>query len=727
VTSATFLSPTLAKAAMDLQPDALDELYRLYGFRVQTARPDLRVYVLRQGYLHGVDIVHLRETADSTELEASFKSSGYATNVRRYTSLAQARDELFRGFFSTEATSERLGAYYRDFAQRRTVALGARYQYIPCPYTLNGGERQSDGAIVDSIMNAISANGPQLIIIEAAAGFGKTCTAYELLPRFFARPSTRLPIFTELSKNRQARLFRYVLLDEIDKHYAGLTSSLVQDEIATGRVPLVIDGFDELLNKREALPGRVDEAQGDFESVESMLDTIGDLLRGDAKIVLTTRRTAIFSGPEFSAWAESRQTGFSLLRVTIHEPDLVAWLGPERAAFAETNAEHIRHIKNPVLLTFLKNLNDAAFRESCLDSEGLITKYFQSLLDREQQRQELRLDADRQLVVFRRLAKRMTDDEIVSDSRESISTMILYDSADLIEAARMTYAPAERPTIEGLADKLTSHALLDRVGHDDNAIGFVNEFVLGILIGDNVSTEVKDEWVSSERFFNLATTAYKTRSRDLRFGLWKKATYCAQFFDPATQVVFDVDLAGRQMRPVNDATLDKLTLSDGVLGDGYILSNSVFINGVFRRMTFHLDGFTQVGFLNCQFYECGTVTSDGLRVSGNWIRGCKEFDGVVLASLGAAVAPHENDDEALRVRRESAKRILERFWPAGRQNAHLVRQLRTLLLGFGVSDMTVAYDAIEDLKTKQIVTPDGDLMVLNTDRINEIRKILGRT
>ncbi|MBK7970292.1 MAG: hypothetical protein IPK08_15875 [Bacteroidetes bacterium] len=45
---------------------------------------------------------------------------------------------------------------------------------------------------------------PVFVIIEAAAGFGKTCTAYELLKHFIENRSNLLPFFTELSKNREA-------------------------------------------------------------------------------------------------------------------------------------------------------------------------------------------------------------------------------------------------------------------------------------------------------------------------------------------------------------------------------------------------------------------------------------------------------------------------------------------------------------------------------------------
>lgn len=86
-------------------------------------------------------------------------------------------------------------------------------------------------------------------MIEAAAGFGKTCTAYELLREIIVNNIGKIPLFSELSRNRQAKIFRYVLLDEIDRSFPLLSSALVRNEIRAGNVPVILDGFDELLHE----------------------------------------------------------------------------------------------------------------------------------------------------------------------------------------------------------------------------------------------------------------------------------------------------------------------------------------------------------------------------------------------------------------------------------------------------------------------------------------------
>src|SRR5690606_4626603 len=139
--------------------------------------------------------------------------------------------------------------------------------------------------IIKSITEHLKNKKPHLIIIEAAAGYGKTCTSYELLNGFLESTSCEIPLMTELSRNRGANIFRYILLDEIDRQYPNLDSKIVKHEIQTGRIPLIIDGFDELLKKSNIV---ISDKKEVFSEVETMLDTIGNLLDNKAKIILTT-------------------------------------------------------------------------------------------------------------------------------------------------------------------------------------------------------------------------------------------------------------------------------------------------------------------------------------------------------------------------------------------------------------------------------------------------------
>ena len=89
-----------------------------------------------------------------------------------------------------------------------------------------------------------------------------------------------VPIYIELSKNRTASIFRYILLDEIDRKFSFMNTEVVQEEIARGFVPLVIDGFDELISRAmKVLQETNEDIIPQFEDAETMLDTIADLLK----------------------------------------------------------------------------------------------------------------------------------------------------------------------------------------------------------------------------------------------------------------------------------------------------------------------------------------------------------------------------------------------------------------------------------------------------------------
>ena len=109
-----------------------------------------------------------------------------------------------------------------------------------------------------------------------------------------------VPILAELSKKRRARIFQYVLLEEMDRKFSQLSSKLVRTQIQEGRIPLIIDGFDELLS-------RIDNESEHSDDAISMLDTISSLLQSgsQSKILLTSRKSSIFTGDLFDEWVEN--------------------------------------------------------------------------------------------------------------------------------------------------------------------------------------------------------------------------------------------------------------------------------------------------------------------------------------------------------------------------------------------------------------------------------------
>lgn len=704
---------------MNLRAEDLDKLYERYGFERKLERPNVRVYALRQGHFHNADVVPLEVGVDAKKIAEEFQRSGFACRIREYNSILNADEELFNGFFAVPSTSRRLLDEVERFRNSQSKVLGGNYEYIPCPYT-SSDDPLGDENIVSAVLSALSHSGPRLVLIEAGAGMGKTCTAYEVLRAFLNRdPKPLNPVFTELSRNRQARVFKYVLLDEIDRNYSSLKLDLVLSEIQAGRLPLIVDGFDELLYR-----------SGDFEVAETMLDTIGSLLTREAKIILTSRKTAIFAGDDFHRWIEDRSQDFTVTRFTLGEPSVEDWLGAERVERLEQAGLPLAGIANPVLLTFLRNLTPDKFIECCSDSEIIVEQYFKSLLEREQVRQALTIAADDQMTIFRALAKSMMDLDFTAESRDFLRDCILESSRPILLTARRSYSIAERPTVEQLADILAGHALLDRVGRNENAVGFVNEFVLGTLQGEVISEDSSLTWIGSEEVIDRSITAFSVRSEERRKSLWEKFQYSMQAVDPSMQMSVDIKLCRGPARDYQDSTFEGMTFKGIRFGGDFVMDGSVFSGCTFRDCIFELDRLSRVGFLACKFFNCRVVGLTSGSASGEcWVvnstaDGGSEYGLTFLASLkeintGTLLASGS-------AQRDYQLEVLQQFWPRGRPNATVNKLVRTLFLGFSANEQGQVADAIEGLRRDRLIDVSGRYAELNVDEMPAIRVRLGR-
>ena len=174
-------------------------------------------------------------------------------------------------------------------------------------------------------------------------------------------------------------------------------SELIIDHIHSGRIPLIIDGFDELLSKEE---WNENSSSDNFSSVETMLTTIGQLLINNAKVILTSRKTAIFSGEDFQQWYDNYNGKFNVYRFSIDAPKVDDWLDNEKLEVLKESSVQLKHISNPVLLSYLRSLSLAEFREIMPRAELILDKYFERLLNREQERQNLPASPEKQLAIF---------------------------------------------------------------------------------------------------------------------------------------------------------------------------------------------------------------------------------------------------------------------------------------------------------------------------------------
>lgn len=699
---------------------ALDSLYNQYGFDMIPLRSDaVRAYALRSGYFLNADIVATEPGADTERVKRELEAAGYACSIRLFSNNKEAEDQLFEGFFAAESSRYRLQLEYDRFSAKVSRLLGAPYQYVSGPYTCDSVDGEPEIDVVDHLLNLLASEGPTLVILEAAAGFGKTCTGYEALERLLRRNRGQVPIMTELSLNRQAKIFRYVLLDEIDRNFPSLRSELVREQIQRGRMPLIVDGFDELLSR-----GSVADDQ--FEEAESMLETISALLQGEAKILLTTRRTAIFSDVEFDRWLESRPEEFTVHRVRLTRPTLEDWLGPDRARLLADRAVPIRELSNPVLLAYLRNLEEDEYKELCENPHRIVRNYFEALLKREVERQDLIMSVADQMAVFRSLAGDMLKETFTTEPREYIQLRISVSNVELLERTKLAYRQGQRPTVEELATKLSSHALLDKRGSDDQQVGFVNDFVLGTLLGDAIkSNEVRPmETGDLELFVDFAVTAYAAQAEEDRRVLWDRLSDVTELFDVNRQFQVDVALMGTTRRDFKDAAFVGLTIEDAEIGSEKRFTDCIFIDCSFRRVRVKGEMLTAVTFLNCSFYEL-RVDATASAESPIRLIACRGDEESLsrldeLSTYVPVVEESESEQEAYE------RAILENFWPKGRASPSRSKLLRTLYRGHSKHEYEHIGLAIERLRKQGLISIRSDQADLNPDKMDLIKNYLGR-
>ncbi|MFM9902678.1 MAG: hypothetical protein ACKVOT_16820 [Polaromonas sp.] len=630
----------------------LVDVYRRYGFNLarDNARDGILVFTLKTGYFDNAEIIKLATTATTEAIFTEFSKAGYACTIREATSPENTEQELFQGFFSVESTRKRLLDEYRRFSEKivEPYGPGSTYEYIKAPYQING----KDGLLSppEEVCLRINDPEPTLFLIEAAAGFGKTCTALEIV-KLLANDASHLPLYAELSRNRQARIFRYILLDEIDRTFPLLSSGLVQTEIKNGRIATILDGFDELLRKSEE--------NGVFENKEPMLETVSELLTGRAKVIITTRRTVLFDGDEFHQWLNRHAEAFKVIRIRIQEPRVSDWLTQSRQISLASSGLRIEAMANPVLLSYLRCINDESFGNVANYPERIVESYFTYMLERERERQDLRMNVETQAIILQSIAKDMMDCEYTAEQRDYIVNFILGSQAKLIDETRSRYPASDKPSREEIANKLASHALLDRSSQEPNKISFINDFALGNYVAANITSS--NSWLSDDlRFIDPAVRSYSPRGMVSRRRLYTHLSESLPYLDISSQIEIAAELTNALPSELSNDAAENISLQEIPFGSTEI-SNFQFSECVFRRCKFNPAMLKNVTFLNCRFYDCEvSEDSPGGTV---YLLGCLSDPDIALhLSLPAQeIAGVGNSDPEIQADIFNIKK----FWPIG--------------------------------------------------------------
>lgn len=695
--------------------EEIEALYELYGFSKVKQSDDYVVFTYSNGYFYNAEIIKFNNQIEETKLKREFEEAGYSVRIIEYVSLEKTHELLFNGFFAVKNINDRLLKDYELFGELQSKKLlGATYEYVEPKCNWNCEGEQKD--LIFGIYEQIQKPGAQLIILEAAAGYGKTCTSYELIKMIADNCTDNFaPIFTELSKNRKAALFRYVLLDEIDRKFTSLSSELVISEIRNGKVPLIIDGFDELIsrsNKNMSDPNSVEDDS------QTMLDTIAELFEPgcQTKVVLTSRKSAIFTGDIFEEWKDKHLPKCNVTRVSIDEPTVSDWIGFEKTEYLEKHGIPFASIINPILLAFMRSMEMDKFEETCSNVENVISYYFNSLLERERERQSLQLTVKEQYRIMEQIAKDFVEFEIIAEEISFIRDLFIEIIHDNYKSYRDRYvAIEERPTEEEFATKLAGHALLNRISPQKNQIGFINDFIFGILIGDCI---LEDDSILEEmdgKYIDIACTAYASRSDEKKNELLEKVLPQIDRLNYEQQLDTEIKLANTIQRNYESHYFSNRSFQDVFFDGSYGFKKCTFRNCLFKESIFVTRAFEECSFYDCKFYDIevirDTTTNRKLIFSANCV--------------GHEKLMKESAYEGANIVTDNYEQIvLKMYWRKGnRFSRGRLPEMFLLRTPNEETRMGIA-NALESLKHKNLLYKEGHYWFVNTEKIKEIKEIL---
>lgn len=699
------------------------ELYLKYGFEEGPDCEQYLVFFSQSGYFQNAEIVVLQENFDSDTInKAEYENLGYSVRIKRFSNIAAVHNVLFNGFFDTRSSNERLLAEYNLFCEQQSRKLANnKYEYISGAFVENG--ILQTGNIIDRILEIFSSDACQLVILEASAGYGKTCTSFETIKQLIDNMPTKIPLLAELSKNRKAGVFRYVLLSEIDQKFPMLSSELVTSEIQEGRIFLIIDGFDELLSK--GYSSQKDDEKTLGKDAQTMLDTIAQLIPNSSKtkILLTSRKSSIFVGEKFDSWIADRLDGCNITRLQLSPPSLRDWIGPEKIEILKAQDVTLNSILNPVLLTLLRNEPIVSFKEKYTSNDRMIKEYLTLLLQREQARQSLPLNVDEQVSIMIDLAAQMVQYDISTESVDFIKSILLDIVAPNLEEYLGRYdvlpdAYETKPTETEFLTKLSQHALLDRLSMQNNVVGFINEFIFGLMIAKAVIENRLPADELEGKYLDIAVTAYSSYGPKERKILYDKVALILSKQSAQRKIGAQMHLLEDIMGEYSGEYFDGVFFGKNLnIWRPSTFKECIFSDCIFDQCQINTDAFRTCQFYNCSFYDNNILSGKVMDCELTFLA-CTGYENFASLAYREEFVPSEGVNYE--------RTVLEQFWKPGYDIAEPRRAYHSLLKGIPSKDRQSLVDAVESLVKKNILIKKMRVYELNFEKMDVIRNIIER-
>ena len=712
-----------------LEKENVVKLFVEYGFDYQEkiSGKNFLVFTFKTGFFHNVEIVLLSKNLDEVDKKEIDKVIEEYKRLRfsvgepsEYNDINEIRNKLFDGFFETKEWKKNILETYSIFCSDVLKSLpdgACEYSYINSSFVKNDGS-VSETSIVEDVIKELNVPGPSLILMEAPAGYGKTCTSYEVIRNMAQSKleSMPIPFFTEFSRDRQAVTFSHIFVKEVDRSFR-VKSDLVIQEVQNGRIVVVLDGFDELLHDSKEKKDSVQKRS--FENVEPMLETIGDLLIKNAKIIITSRRSAVFDSAFFYEWMNRREKKFNIIRYRINPPKLSDWLPENRINAIKNTSLILDNLSNPVLLSFLRFVSEEKFNELMDKPFEIIDAYIENMLDRERGRQELRMSSEEQNMVLTAIAQDMSLNNYTSVSKEDLVNTIKSLCGPLLEKTRNTYPIGTKPTIDKLATTLSHHCFFDRCSNG-NSIQFINEFVFGYYLSSCLMQS--EDWLPyDERFLEPAVLSFQAREKEKKESMWNKIETIKGVLEKSDRIKFEKILRDK----VDDAAYDNSDIKD-VFFDNICffetqkINNAAFFNCKFRDCMFYLDNFSDVSFLNCIFWNCSSVFNEKKIMVD--FHNCDAPESDFISKIESI-----KQNEEVGENQDVEKYILGEICPLGSSlsNAHFYWPMLINTKNFSKKQI---FNGLKSLKSKGFLDDahNHDFMRINTSKYGEIKRLLGR-